>query len=85
MFYYNLNYRLFMLLNDSTLLDTFPMSPEPKQEAINENWNATNLNVGVRVASDSESEDEDHGADGYTLLSQEPVDGDLLLDEEEVF
>ncbi|XP_033226431.1 male-enhanced antigen 1 isoform X2 [Belonocnema kinseyi] len=58
------------------------MSPEPKQD-VDENWNATNLNAGLRVASDSESEDEDHAADGYMPLSQEPVDGDLLLDEEE--
>ena len=73
-----------MLLKDSTLLDIFPMSPEPKQEAVEENWNATNLNAGIRVTSDSESEDEDHATDGYMPLSQEPVDGDLLLDEEEV-
>lgn len=60
------------------------MSPEPKHDAVNENWSASNLNTGIRVTSDSESEDEDHTIEGYVPLAQEPVDGDLLLEDDEV-
>lgn len=58
------------------------MSPEPKHDVVDENWSASNINTGV--TTDSESDDEDHTVEGYVPLAQEPVDGDLLL-EDEVF
>ncbi|XP_043462513.1 male-enhanced antigen 1 [Leptopilina heterotoma] len=59
------------------------MSPEPKHDVVDENWSASNINTGVTASDDSESDDEDHTVEGYVPLAQEPVDGDLLLEEDE--
>ncbi|XP_051174848.1 male-enhanced antigen 1 [Leptopilina boulardi] len=58
------------------------MSPEPKHDTVDENWSSSNV-AGVGVQSDSESEDEDHTIEGYVPLAQDPIDGDLLLEDEE--
>ncbi|XP_015518462.2 male-enhanced antigen 1 [Neodiprion lecontei] len=59
------------------------MSPEPTQEPVEENLNASDLNIGAAAAIESDSEDEDPGLRGYMPLSQIPHDSDPMLDDYE--
>lgn len=60
------------------------MSPEPTQEPVEENLKAPDLNVGATANNESDSEDEEPGLEGYMPLSQVPLDGEPMLDEDEV-
>lgn len=60
------------------------MSPEPRQEPLEETLTAPNQTAGAAI-NDSDSEDEDGSDLGqYMPLSQVPIDNDSLLDDDEV-
>ena len=58
------------------------MLPEPTQEPI-DNLNTSYVNVGVITAHESDSEDEDPGAAGYMPLSQIPIEGEPLEEDDD--